>query len=92
MKKNKLDKFEEDIVSSVEKEEWISIENIEEEKIRYQSIAKNTLNTNQELKIEISEEELFKLKVKSKEKGIPYEIIIRTLIHNFNTGKLKIII
>ncbi len=90
MKKNKLDKEEQEILKSVENKEWESVVNLQEEINNYRNIASETLNKLQKVDIEIPEYDLLKLKSKSLEKGIPFEIIIRTLIHNYNKGEFSI--
>jgi len=92
MKKIKLDEYEQDLLTSIENNEWVSVDNLEDEKNRFREIAKNTIYKMQKISLEIPENDLFKLKSKSLEKGIPYEIIIRSLIHNYNNGKFKIIL
>lgn len=47
MRKYKLDKEEQEILSSIDKVEWKSVENLQSEIEKYVKYAKNTLKKNQ---------------------------------------------
>ena len=84
----KLDKFELDILKSVENGEWESKGDIEIRKQELQSIIKH--QKKRAISIRISENDLYELKKKSLESAIPYQNLIQMLIHQFTTDKIRL--
>ena len=76
------------ILKSYEENEWHSVENLQQEKKRYQRIARNTSLKNRRINIRISERDLINLKAKSLEEGIPYQSLISSVLHKYVNGKL----
>lgn len=85
---NNLDAYEKDILESFENDEWISIENLDEEKEEYAQIARNSNLKNKRINIRISERDLLEIKAKSLEEGIPYQTLISSIIHKYVSGRL----
>jgi len=85
---NKLDKEEKDILESVEKGEWESVEDFKKRKSQYSKYARNTFLKNKRINIRISEKDLTNLKARSLEEGIPYQTLITSILHKFISGKL----
>ena len=85
---NKFDEYEKDILESYERDEWISVENLEEKKEAYARFAKNTLSKNKRIQIRISEKDFMEIKSKSLEEGISYQTLISSIIHKYVSGKL----
>ena len=84
----KLDKFEEDILESVESGEWESKGDIDVRLKELQSIVKN--QKKRAISIRISENDLYELKKKSLESAIPYQNLIQMLVHQFVANKIKL--
>lgn len=90
MKKYKLDKEENQLLKEIEAGEWVPVKNLEEEKRKYQAIARHTikLRKNKNINIRVSEEILQKLKTKAAEEGLPYQTLISSVLHKFaNKGE-----
>jgi len=83
MKYYELTKEEKEILDAVEKGEFVSIPNFNEEKKRFQKIAAATLNKTKNINIRLSEKDLQKAKAKAVETGIPYQTLISSIIHRF---------
>jgi len=83
-----LDKFEADILKSVEGGEWKSKGNITQRTQELQSIIKH--QKKKAISIRISENDLYALKKKSLESSIPYQNLIQMLIHQFTTDKIQL--
>lgn len=83
-----LDKFEEDILQSVENNEWTSKDNKEDRLKELQSYIKN--QKKKAISIRINENDIYELKKKALENSIPYQTIIQMLIHQFATNKIKL--
>lgn len=81
MKYYVLDKEEQEILEAVEKGEFKSVPNLKKEKKRLQAIARNTLNKTRNINLRLSERDLQKLKVKAAEKGIPYQTLASSILH-----------
>ena len=84
----KLEKKEQEILESYDKEEWISVENLESEKSRYQKTSLYTMQKNKRIHIRISEKDLNGIKLKALEEGIPYQTLISSVLHKYVSGKL----
>lgn len=84
----KLDKYEQEILTSVEKGEWESKGNIISRVKELQSYIKN--QKKKAISIRISENDIYELKKKALENSIPYQNIIQILIHQFATNKIKL--
>ncbi len=83
-----LDRYEQEIEDSVEKGEWVSVSNLEEEKNRLAEIAKNTVAKRESVNFRISKRDLMRLKSKALEEGLPYQTLISSILHKFVSGKL----
>ena len=77
-----------ELIESIEDGEWSSIENLEEEKGRYQEYAANTLKKDKRVNIRMSERDLRELQKKALEDGIPYQTLISSLLHKYVNGRL----
>ncbi len=75
----KLDKFEEDILESIENGERENKGDLDIRLKELQSIVKN--QKKRAISIRISENDLYELKKKSLESAIPYQNLIQMLIH-----------
>ncbi len=84
----KLDDFEKDILESVENDEWISKNNLDERIKELQSYLSN--QKKKAISIRISENDLYELKKKALENAIPYQNLIQMLIHQYATDKIKV--
>jgi predicted DNA binding CopG/RHH family protein len=50
-------------------------------KKEFQQIAKNTLNKTRNINIRLSERDLYRLKAKAMEEGIPYQTLASSILH-----------
>ena len=71
MKSYKLDKEEQELLQSLENDEWESVENLEDEIKTHQKIAKNTLKKDKRINIRLSSNDLEALKTHAVELGLP---------------------
>src|SRR5882672_1590771 len=75
MKDYDLDKDEQELLDAFEAGEFVSIPNLEAEKTRLQKAARNAFNKTRNIIIFLSERDLYKLKAKGLEEGIPYQTL-----------------
>jgi len=85
-----LDEYETDILHSVENEEWQSRGNIDSRIKELQSYVKN--QKKKAISIRVGENDIYELKKKALESGVPYQNIIQMLIHQFASNKIKMTI
>ncbi|MEX0877676.1 MAG: hypothetical protein WDZ40_02305 [Candidatus Spechtbacterales bacterium] len=85
----KLNKEEKKILEDFDKEELKRVRGIEKEKERYGKYAKNTLGKSKSINIRLSERDLQKLKAIAVEKGMPYQTLISSLLHQYSSKKKK---
>ena len=81
MKYYELDDYEKEILKAYEKGGFESVPNKKQELARYQSYAKATLDKTKNINIRISERDLWKVKALALEKGLPYQTLISSIIH-----------
>ena len=84
----KLDDFEKDILESVENDEWSSKDNLDTRIEELQGYLSN--QKKKAISIRISENDLYELKKKALENGLPYQNVIQMLIHQYATDKIKV--
>ena len=88
--KTLLDKEEENLLESIEHGEWSSIKGKSKELSKYKTQALKTLNKVHNIMVDVPENDFILLKRKSLDTGISTEMLVRSLIHNYTTGKLKL--
>lgn len=84
----KLTKYEQDILDSYERGEFVSSPSLEKDKKYYAKIARNSLK-NKSISVRINSLDLLEFKEKADELGMPYQTLLTSLIKRFNKGKLK---
>ena len=84
----KLDDFEKNILESVENDEWTSKNNLHNRIEELQGYLSN--QKKKAISIRISENDLYELKKKALENGLPYQNVIQMLIHQYATNKIKV--
>lgn len=84
-----LDKEEQEIEKALGKSKLKSVPNVKQEIARIQAVAKDSLDKTKNVNLRISQGDLWKIRVKAAEKGIPYQTLMASLIHQYSTGKLK---
>ena len=82
-----LDKYETELLQSVENGEWQSRGNIDKRMKELQSYVKN--QKKKAISIRVSENDIYELKKKALESGVPYQNIIQMLIHQFASNKIQ---
>ena len=80
-----LDAEERALYESVENGEFVPVANQEEEKVKAMAAAKATLNKTRNINIRLSERDLYKLKAKAVEEGIPYQTLASSILHKSTT-------
>ena len=86
MKYITLDKDEEKIESAYDSSKYKSLA---DKKVlnNYQKIAQSTLDKTKNINIRLTEKDLLKIKAKSAEKGLPYQTLISSVLHQYLSSK-----
>jgi len=75
------------IEAALESGELESVANLEAEKKRLQQIARNTQNKTRNINIRLSERDLYRLKAKAIEEGMPYQTLASSILHKATAEK-----
>jgi len=89
MKYYELDKEEKKILDDFEKGKYKDIPNLKKEIARYQKIATMTLRKKKNINIRLSDKDLQKMKSRAIEKGIPYQTLAASVLHQYLNNQLK---
>jgi|LGVD01.1.fsa_nt_gb predicted DNA binding CopG/RHH family protein len=81
------DKEELELMKSIETEEWVSVNNLEEEINKAKKAAQATLTKSERMNIRISPNDLRRLKIKAIEEGMPYQTLVSSIIHKYLIGR-----
>jgi predicted DNA binding CopG/RHH family protein len=80
-----LDAYESEILDAFESGTLMQVESEHD----FQEIARNTMRKNRKINIRISENDLSALQRRAARDGIPYQTLIRSVLHKFASGFLK---
>ena len=83
-----FNKEEQELMESIENEEWVSVNNLDAEIKKAKEIARATFIKSERMNIRISPKNLNGLKVKALEEGIPYQTLVSSIIHKYLSGRL----
>ena len=83
-----LDEEEKDLMESIERGEWRSVKNVEEEKEKAIAAARNTLKKDKRINLRLTQKDYHRIQVKAIEEGIPYQTLISSIIHKYLNGSL----
>lgn len=89
MKNNKLNKEEKALLDDFEAKKFKRVKDIKKQKEQYQQHAKATLSKSKTINIRISERDLQRIKALAAEKGLPYQTLISSLLHQYTSRKDK---
>ena len=67
----------------------MSVKKLKSEKAKYQNYAKLTLGKSKNINIRLSEKDLQKIKSKAVTRGLPYQTLLSSLIHQYADEQSK---
>lgn len=82
----KLDPEEQELLDSIERGEWKSIENLDEELALAKKAAANFLRKDERVTLRLSSGDLRRLKQQAAYKGLPYQTFIASVLHEYAAG------
>ena len=83
MKYYELDKEEQELLDAIEAGDFKPIPNAKAEIRKLRAAAATHLSRTKNINIRLSERTLHKLKVKAAEKGLPYQTLVASLLHQY---------
>lgn len=89
MKYYELDKSEKQILKDFESEKFLRVPDIKRKKKQYGHYALATLAKTRNINLRIPEKDLLKIKARAAEKGIPYQTLLASLIHQYSTDQIR---
>ncbi len=81
MKYYDLDQEEQTQLGEIESGKFTSVSDLEEAKQEAVRAAKNSLNKTTNINIRLSERDVYKLKAKAAEEGLPYQTLVSSILH-----------
>lgn len=84
-----LNKNEEKLLKDFESKRLKSVRNVKKEASRYKGYARQTLHKPKNINIRISTRDLQKIKAKAIDKGIPYQTLVSSILHQYSDGKVR---
>ena len=84
MKYFELDQNEMKLLKEFEAEEFKSVKHVKQEVSRYEQYARNTLSKTRNINIRLSDRALQKIKALAAQKGLPYQTLISSLLHQYS--------
>lgn len=88
MKRLRLSKEEKELLASVERGEWKSVENLEREINAAQEAARNTLKQDRKVNLKLSAKDFEEFQTLATEAGVPYQILMSSVLHKYVSGRL----
>lgn len=83
-----LDREENEILESYERDEWQPVANQVAESERYEAYAKATFKKDKRVNIRISTKDLESIQKRAIEEGIPYQTLMASVLHKYVSGRL----
>ncbi len=83
-----MDEEERELLASINNDEWRSVKNFKEEKIKAELAARNTLKKDKRINLRLSQKDYYQIQVKAIEEGVPYQTLISSIIHKYLNGSL----
>ncbi|MDF7801894.1 hypothetical protein P4B35_15055 [Pontiellaceae bacterium B12227] len=84
----KLDKEEKDILEALERDEIKTVSPSKKELAEIKAIAEHTLKKDRRVTIRLYDHDLKGIQKKALEKGLPYQTLISSMIHQYVEGDL----
>ena len=84
-----IDQEEKDVMESIERGEWRSVKNINQEKNKAILAARNTLKKDKRINLRLTQKDYHQIQIRAIEEGIPYQTLISSIVHKYLNGRLS---
>jgi predicted DNA binding CopG/RHH family protein len=81
MKDYDLDADEQDLFDAYEADELVAVSSFNKESTKAKAAAKATLNKTMNISIRLSQQDLYKLRAKAIEEGLPHQTYASSILH-----------
>jgi predicted DNA binding CopG/RHH family protein len=81
-----LDEYEQELSDSLDRDEWKSVDNLEEIIILSKQAAQNYFKKDKRITIRINSVDLMHLKIKAALEGLPYQTLVASVLHKYASG------
>jgi predicted DNA binding CopG/RHH family protein len=78
-----VDQEEKDIMESIERGEWHSVKNVNQEKNKAILAARNTLKKDKRINLRLTQRDYHQIQIRAIEEGIPYQTLISSIVHKY---------
>ena len=89
MSNTKMDKEEKKILEDFEAGEFKRVKGGKKARARYQQYARQTLSKPRTINIRLSERDLQKIRALAAEKGLPYQTLISSILHQYSSRRVR---
>ena len=86
----KFSREENELLASVENDEWTTIKDVENEKKIARKIAANSLRKDVRINIRLSSNDIANIKQMAAYEGLPYQTLIASVLHKYAAGHLNV--
>ncbi|MFH2045884.1 MAG: antitoxin [Pseudomonadota bacterium] len=83
-----IDQEEQDLMESIERDEWQPVKNFDQERKKVIEAARNTLKKDKRINLRLSQKDYQQIQIKAIEEGIPYQTLISSIVHKYLNGSL----
>ena len=83
-----FDKEEQELMESIEKEGWVSVDNLDQEIKKAREAAKATFKKSERMNIRMSPKHLNALKIRALQERMPYQTLVSSVIRKYLSGRL----
>lgn len=80
---NNFDNDEKELLDSFERNEWRSVKDLKQRKLELEESARATIRKDKRVNIRISERDLKELQKIALKEGLPYQILISSILHKY---------
>jgi len=85
--KPELSREEQDLLDSYERDEWRSVDHLQEQREQYRAYASATLEADGIVSIVLPAQDLKALRRKATEAGVSHQILIARIVHQYASGQ-----
>ena len=82
-----LDQEEREELEAIENGEYVEAQDMKKEIEKAKLAAKATLNKTRNINIRLSEQDLYRIKAKAAEEGLPYQTLVSSIVHKAVAAK-----
>ena len=83
-----IDQEENDLMESIERGDWKPVKDINREKEKAITAARNTLKKDKRINLRLTQKDYYQIQIKAIEEGIPYQTLISSIVHKYINGSL----